>query len=298
MSATPWHGTVVNRRKDGTLYNEALTISPISDAEGAIRYFVGNMHDITHEAAFARARDHFSSIVAHEIRTPLTKLELVKIFVANVAATIPDQDTARQLSTILDEAMEGFGRISHITNVFTHLVSHGGQGRTSKQDLSLIVPSAVSLAQQRAEMEGRQTPVTYTSRFPQGEASVFGDHFLLNMAIEELLSNAIKYSPDGSPVTVTLMKEGERGVMEIKDRGKGIPPESLDIVFEPFYSLEDKLHHSTGKYKHLGGGLGLGLTVVRLVAEVHGGLLELTSEGEGKGCLVRMTLPLAAMKDE
>ncbi|MBF0171372.1 MAG: PAS domain S-box protein, partial [Nitrospinae bacterium] len=291
-ASLPWHGTIINKRKNGTLYEEELTISPIVDESGAIRYFVGNMRDITKEAAFARARDHFSAIVAHEIRTPLTKLELVKIFVANIRESLPDQELGRKLALILDEAMAGFDRLAHITNVFSHLVSHGEARLTATQDLSVVIPSSVSLSQQRSDGEGRKVPLVYAALAPEGELKVLGDYYLLNMAVEETLSNAIKYSRDGSPVTVTLSVRENQAVVEVRDQGKGIPPESVNMVFEPFFSLEEKLHHSSGKYKFCGGGLGLGLTVARLVVEVHGGLIEVESEGLDRGTTVRIVLPL------
>jgi PAS domain S-box-containing protein len=296
---TPWHGVFINKKKDGTLYEEESTISPIVDDKGGIRYFVANKRDVTREAAFARARDNFASIVSHEIRTPLTKLELVKLLHESLATALPDQEIVARIGPVLDETIEEFQRLAHITNTFSNLVSHGERRVSASQRLDILVSSTVSLCRQQARQEGRNVDIRYAAP-PPGEAiMVKGDYYLLSMALDEALSNAVKYTPDGKGVTVTLTCDDNLASIVVSDEGSGIPPEKIAMVFEPFYSLEDRKRHSTGKYKYRGGGLGLGLTVARLIVDAHGGSMEIRGGATGGGvtAIIRLAATVGPADD-
>ena len=103
---------------------------------------------------------------------------------------------------------------------------------------------------------------------------------------------SMEYTPDGKSVNVTGKISENYAVIEIKDEGIGVPHEKREQIFEPFFSLENHKTHSTSQYQYMGGGIGMGLTLARLIAEYHKGKLTLQSEGEGKGTTVSMTFPL------
>jgi len=128
---------------------------------------------------------------------------------------------------------------------------------------------------------------------------VKGDYYLLSMALDEALSNAVKYTPDGKGVTVTLTCDDNLASIVVSDEGSGIPPEKIAMVFEPFYSLEDRKRHSTGKYKYRGGGLGLGLTVARLIVDAHGGSMEIRGGATGGGvtAIIRLAATVGPADD-
>jgi signal transduction histidine kinase len=116
---------------------------------------------------------------------------------------------------------------------------------------------------------------------------------MATFAIDNVLSNAVKYTPDGKGIGVAAKVVGDSAVIEIRDEGVGIPDEKREQIFEPYYSPEDTNHHATGQYGHLTGGIGLGLTISRLIVEHHGGTLSLQSEGKNRGTSVTMTFPLS-----
>jgi signal transduction histidine kinase len=111
-------------------------------------------------------------------------------------------------------------------------------------------------------------------------------------AINELLSNAVKYTPDGKNIHLSARKDGGHVVIEIRDEGIGIPQEMKERVFDPYFSLENPIYYTSSKLKFKGGGIGLGLTVARMIMEFHDGSLTVKSDGENKGSTVTLTLPV------
>jgi signal transduction histidine kinase len=126
------------------------------------------------------------------------------------------------------------------------------------------------------------------------ETIILGEREMIINAIDNILSNAIKYTPDGKGIAVTAKAEERSAVIEVRDEGVGIPREKMKyIIFEPFFSLEDVYQHSTGQYKYKGGGIGLGLTLAHMIMEYHSGKLTIESAGENMGTTVTMSFPLA-----
>jgi len=124
------------------------------------------------------------------------------------------------------------------------------------------------------------------------KAQLFGKQDLMQQAIDEVLSNAIKYTPDGKEVSVSAKLEGTLLEIGIHDQGKGMTDTTLEQIFEPFFSPSSPSFHSSGRYKFEGGGMGLGLTITRMIVEYHGGTLDLQSEGAGMGTTTRIILPV------
>jgi CheY-like chemotaxis protein/anti-sigma regulatory factor (Ser/Thr protein kinase) len=117
---------------------------------------------------------------------------------------------------------------------------------------------------------------------------VLGDFGRLQQVVSNLVSNAIKFTDPGGRVTVRIERRGNEAVLEVADTGRGIRPEFLPYVFEKFRQADTSTTRSHA-------GLGLGLAIVRRLAELHGGRVQATSEGEGQGSTFTVTLPLAAV---
>jgi signal transduction histidine kinase len=109
--------------------------------------------------------------------------------------------------------------------------------------------------------------------------------------VSELLQNAIKFTPDGGRIDLYLQQEGEFGVITVRDTGVGIAPEDLGRIFEKFYEVQSSDHHSSSKTGFMGGGLGLGLSLARAIAEAHDGGIKVRSE-PNKGSTFQIFLPL------
>jgi CheY-like chemotaxis protein/two-component sensor histidine kinase len=153
-------------------------------------------------------------------------------------------------------------------------------------DPAAVIDNAIaSVAPSAAAREIRIVP-----RFDPGVGAVRGDPTRLQQIVWNLLSNSIKFSPDGGRVDVTLSKRDAHAVIRVTDQGKGIAPEFLPHVFDRFRQADA----STTRQQ---GGLGLGLAIVRNLVEMHGGTVEAHSEGVGKGATFTVALPLAPAVD-
>ncbi len=123
------------------------------------------------------------------------------------------------------------------------------------------------------------------TKFEPNIGQVLGDGGRLQQVVWNLVSNAIKFTPEGGKVTVTLERIGTQALIQVKDTGKGIKPEFLPYVFERFRQAESS---TTRQF----GGLGLGLAIVRHLSEIHGGTVAADSLGEGQGATFIVRLPL------
>jgi CheY-like chemotaxis protein/two-component sensor histidine kinase len=149
--------------------------------------------------------------------------------------------------------------------------------------LADVVSSAVAAVQGRFD-ERRQALAIDMADEP---LPVEGDPRRLGQVLANLLGNASKYSPPGTPVALRARRQGGWAVIEVADRGAGIPPEMLEEIFEPFIQ-------GGGADSPVAGGLGIGLTLVRQLVELHGGRVTAASDGPGAGSTFTVHLPLAA----
>ncbi|MBF0292469.1 MAG: DUF3365 domain-containing protein [Nitrospinae bacterium] len=286
-----WRGHIINRKKDGSLYEENMTISPITDAGGNIVNFVCVKHDITSEMALQKARDYFTSISSHELRTPLVKLQIVKIILDQLAtgATVdPKIETARDA---LLESLASFDRIVNASSIISD-ITHTGAERSFVRDIIYNdVMVAVENARGNIGKASRNVEIqTDMSELPP-QTLLLGNHLMIRQAVDEALSNAIKFTPNGKTIYVRVsLRDGVVNI-EVADEGEGIPPNKLKDVFIPYYSLENPQYHSSGQYEYHGGGMGLGLTLAKLIMEYHNGSLTIGQRAEGTGTLVTLAFP-------
>jgi signal transduction histidine kinase len=110
----------------------------------------------------------------------------------------------------------------------------------------------------------------------------------MKLVFDNILSNAVRFSPEPANILVRLTAEGEKALVEIVDNGIGIPPDKLERIFEQFYQVEE---HLTRRY----GGLGLGLSIARVLVELHNGRIWAVSKGLGRGATLKVQLPLVQL---
>ena len=287
-----WRGNITNRKKDGTLYEEKMTISPIAGAGGSIANFVAVKHDITGEAALQKARKYFTVITAHELRTPLTMLKLLKSLIDGKRGSTLGPDDIEQIAAILNDAYGALDEIMVATSLIADL--HRPRRPSDLTDVCLPVEirTVLGITEAMIGKEGRSVRLTANIDGWPRDLSIRGNQGMISKMMDNILSNAVKYTPDGRAVRVTAKVESGFAVLEVSDEGIGIPGDRMQSVFEPYYSLENINHHSTGRYKFMGGGIGLGLTVSRLIMEHHGGSLTVDSPGENMGTNVTLRFPL------
>jgi len=230
----------------------------------------------TEAEAANRAKDELLSVVSHELRTPLAAM-LGWVGVLKQGRLSPER-TARAL-----DIMERSGRIQ--SELIDDLldVSRVVSGRLrldiGSVDLSAIVGAAVEAI--RPDARAKKIRIE-SSRIER--VLVAGDAVRLQQVVSNLLGNAVKFTPSGGSVAVSVTRAGDEARVVVRDTGRGIGAEFLPHVFEPFRQGEDVRRRK-------GGGLGLGLTIAKSLVDQHGGSLTAESDGDDKGATFTVVLP-------
>ena len=266
-------------------HQEARAV-PICDASGTVREWVGTCLDVhgrkeAEEAlrAAARRKDEFLATLAHELRNPMAPiantLEILHAEGVDPAAARELVAMARRqlqhLVRLVDDLME----VSRITRGAIEL-------RREPMLLGMAVQSAVEIAQPLIRERGHRLGVS----LPEQQLLVHGDRTRLTQIIANLLNNAAKYTPSGGRIEVAVEREARWAVLRVKDSGAGIPAPMLSRIFEMFTQVDRTLERSQG-------GLGIGLSLVRRLVELHGGTVEARSDGLDRGSEFTVRLPLA-----
>jgi PAS domain S-box-containing protein len=231
-----------------------------------------------------RVKDEFLAVISHELRTPLNAI----IGYTNLlcGGGSKPEEAQRMLEIVLRNARTQQQLIVDMLDVSRII--------TGKMSLNIgpVEPEViiqVALDTIRPAAEAKQ--ITLDATFDPSVGVIAGDADRLQQAVWNLLSNAVKFTPAGGKVTVLLARVDSQVEITVSDTGKGIKPEYLPHVFDRF-SQED--YSITRRY----GGLGLGLSIVRHIAELHGGGVRAVSEGEGRGTTFVIGLPLRREQTE
>ncbi|REG22940.1 PAS domain S-box-containing protein [Archangium gephyra] len=229
-----------------------------------------------------RAKDDFLATVSHELRTPLTAiLGWTSILRTN---SLPPEKQTRALETVERSARAQAQIVDDLLDI-SRIVA--GRMRLEMQPVKLAPVVEAALEAVRPAAAARN--IKLEPQLEPGAGPVQGDAQRLQQVAWNLLTNAIKFTPDGGRVTARLRCVEGHVELQVTDSGKGIDPAFLPHVFERFRQADGT---STRRY----GGLGLGLAIVRHLVELHGGTVQAHSEGEGRGSTFTMRLPLAAAR--
>ncbi len=261
-----WQGEIWNRRKNGEVYPQWLTISAIKDAQGRVSHYVGVTWDISELKASERLKEEFIATVSHELRTPLTSvLGSLGLIVGEVAGEVPER--VQKLVRIAYHNSERLVRlISDILDI--EKMEAGKMGfRFQPLELMPLVRQATEANRAYAEQCGVDMVVT---RSPTG-VRVNGDADRLSQVLTNLLSNAAKFSHAGDRVEVAVVRHHGMIRISVTDHGPGIREGFRAQVFEKFAQADA----SDTRRK---GGTGLGLSIAKLIVEQHGGRIGFTSE--------------------
>jgi two-component system CheB/CheR fusion protein len=286
------HYETVRRRKDGTLLDISLTVSPLHDAQGRVIGASKVARDITQRkqadaalkeqaAALAdlhRRKDEFLAMLSHELRNPLAPitnaLELLRL---QRGSGNPTEEHARtvierqvgQLKHLVDDLLE----VSRVTTGNVRL-------RRDRVDLGGIASRAVETARPLIEQRRHELRVSV----PPEPIWLHGDPARLEQVVVNLLTNAAKYTAEGGRIRLAVAQEDGRVALRVRDTGMGIAPELLPRIFDLFTQAERSLERADG-------GLGIGLSLVKRLVELHGGTVEATSAvGQGSEFVVRLPL--------
>ena len=239
--------------------------------------FLATLRDITERKEAVRRRDEFLAMLAHELRNPLAPIlnavhlmrrhGLPNAQLENACAIIERQ--GGHLVRLLDDLLD-LSRVTH------------GKIELRKQivDIRSVLTDAVHSSRPTIDQRRHQLTIS----LPEEPLYMEGDPTRLTQVVVNLLTNAAKYTEPGGRIDISLCREGSRILISVRDTGMGIPQEQLANIFDPFMQLDTSLERARG-------GLGLGLTLVRRLVELHGGTITAVSAGPKKGSEFVICLP-------
>jgi two-component system, OmpR family, sensor histidine kinase SenX3 len=279
-------------RRDGIIRDAELTLGRGLEGSGTLRMQVrvaplkaGRVLVLAEDRTAARRveeiRRDFTANVSHELKTPVGALSLLAETIAECA---DEPDTVRHFA----------GRMRKESRRLAELVQEIIELSRLQEPDALVEPELVGVddvvaeAVDRVRVEAQSRKVTLVLGGTQG-LKVYGDRALLTTAVRNLLDNAIRYAPQTSRVSVGVSRADALVRVAVVDQGPGIPQDQRERVFERFYRLDAARSRETG-------GSGLGLSIVKHIANDHGGRVELWSN-EGKGSTFTLVLPQAFEPD-
>lgn len=227
-----------------------------------------------------RRRNEFLAMLGHELRNPLAPIRNAVQVMKRLDPADPKQHWARG---VIDR------QVDHLTRLVDDLldVSRIIRGKITLHevpvDLIGIVDQALETAKPFIDVHDHTLEVTV----PKEPLWVEGDSVRLTQVVANLLTNAAKYTPDRGRIWLSLQRERDEAVLRVRDTGEGLAPSLLSQIFEPFTQAERTLDRAQG-------GLGIGLTIVKELVELHGGWIDAASEGPGQGSEFTVWLPLLA----
>ena len=259
-----------NYKRDGTLFWNELTLSPVHDENGNLINFVGVQNDITARKQAETRVSEFYSVISHELRTPLTSINGALSVIADGSAGKVNPQVLRMVTIALENSER---LIRLISDILDWKKIEAGQFRLNiveakPEALVDSVTSAVKPLLSIADVTLKKEVLT--------NASIHLDTDRTLQVLTNLVDNAIKFSEKGSEVIIRVEPIGKDTTrFSVIDKGEGIDPEQLDKLFQVFQQLD-----SSDKRKK--GGTGLGLSISRSLVELHGGQIGVTSVvGEG-----------------
>jgi signal transduction histidine kinase len=235
-------------------------------------------------AEFERMRTELLSTIAHELRTPLTSVRTsVAVLLDPAAAPNPEQRR-----TLLETIERNASRMQRVVGDILDL----SRMRAGRVQLQLRRFNAIELAQSAIASvaplaASRDQKIDLAA--PAEAVSVFGDFLRLEQALVNLLANAEKYSPNGAPIRVTVASSDDEVSWSVTDKGPGIKPEDQARLFERFFV-------APGSAAEAATGIGLGLPITLLIAQAHGGRIEVESH-PGRGSTFQLIVPTAGPEE-
>ncbi len=243
-----------------------LRLAAVCDdqAQGPVLGIVASLSDVTRQHEHHQTNNDVVSLVSHEMRTPLTAIQGMTELLADYEL---DPGRRRQMHLAINDEVKRLARMITQYLDITRLES----GATVLRRLPLRIESLIDRLLLLLEPVAAQQGIRLTPRMAAGLPPLVADADLLSRAIENLVSNAIKYSPSGTEVTIQVSATDDAVNVEVIDQGYGIPEADLARIYEKFYRVPRVQDAGTP-------GTGLGLALVREIAELHGGSVSVRSE--------------------
>jgi PAS domain S-box-containing protein len=259
---------------DGSIRCFDFSLKQVRDEAGNLVLLIAEARDITERKEMERLKDEMISAVSHEMRTPLTAmLGYTEFMLEN---ELEPQQQKEYLSVLYKETE----RLDELIGSFLDLQRFKSrQGSLACRQLAICPLLEETAALFAAASQRHHLTVDCPADLPP----VWGNDKHLRQVFNNLVSNAVKYSPEGGEVRLGARREDDHSIITVRDEGIGIPPRACEIIFDRFYRVDNSDRRTIG-------GTGLGLALVREIVTAHGGRVWVESE-EGKGSTFFVSLP-------
>ncbi|WP_437337860.1 PAS domain-containing hybrid sensor histidine kinase/response regulator [Sorangium sp. So ce394] len=280
-------------RKDGSLFWASVIITALRGPHGELVGFAKVTRDLTErrraeeerlrlvQAQEAnRMKDEFLATISHELRTPLNA---ILGWSSLLCDSVSDPEIAKAFDTIRRNAQAQARIVEDVLDV-SRIITGKMRIETRPLSFAAIVDQAIEVVRPAADAKGIELVVQGGGR----PLMLLGDPARLQQVVWNLLSNAVKFTEKGGHVRVEIEQAGASIHLAVHDDGRGIDPAMISHVFERFWQADSSI---TRRF----GGLGLGLSIVRHIVELHGGTVSARSAGHGRGSSFFVTLPVRAV---
>ncbi|NWG15885.1 MAG: GAF domain-containing sensor histidine kinase [Chloroflexi bacterium] len=267
--ALPW--TDADREYAGILAAQAAVAIERAQLVDALRRANQELNELD------QIKNDFIAIASHELRTPLAVILGYASFLQEEA----EGEMVEMVGKVVASGMQLRRIIEDLTNL-RYLHQSAGELKRARVPLAELIEEAVLDVNDMAEAKGHKLDVA----LPEARITVEVDRIRLAMALTNLLNNAVRFTPENGHIQVRTEERPDEVWVLVSDSGIGLEADQLERVFERFYQVEDSMtrHH---------GGMGIGLSIVRALAEAHGGRVWASSPGLGRGATFTLALPLA-----
>lgn len=257
--------------------------SVIQKETGFVNGLITVLHDITEQEKIDMERKEFVANVSHELRTPLTTMR--SYVEALSEGAWKDEGLAPKFLEVTQNETERMIRLVNDLLQLSKLDSRDYQLNKELVDFIVFYNRIID----RFELTKEQN-VIFERKLPKHVAFVEIDEDKLTQVMDNIISNALKYSPEGGKITFSIKEQEQQIIVSVSDNGVGIPKENLDKIFERFYRVDKARTRKLG-------GTGLGLAIAKEMVEAHGGRIWASSK-EGKGTKISFTLPYIQSEED
>jgi PAS domain S-box-containing protein len=291
LRAAVEHGRIEDEgwrvRKDGQKFWANVVITALRDKEGRLRAFAKVTRDLTDRRRIEelqeadRLKNEFLALLAHELRNPLAPIRSALHVLGQAGASPADVRRSREIAE---------RQVRHMARLLDDLLDVAliSQGQMELRPEVIDLASVVSRAVEAVRPLIQQRRQDLTVSVPPGSLWIEADASRLEQILTNLLNNAVKYTDAGGRIWLTGEPEGENVLLRVRDSGIGIEPVLLPGIFDLFFRADRRLDRSAA-------GVGVGLTLVKKLVELHGGTVEALSPGRGKGSEFVVRLPRAGI---
>jgi len=260
---------------DGEKRLLAWRMSPVNHQDGRISGAVMVLHDVTDQRTFERVRNEFVLRASHELRTPVTGMQMAFSLLRERMKFAPESREADLSTTVHEEMQRLVGLINDLLNFSRY---QSGQQKLDRSPCDIT--ELLGQARERFLMQAQALGIELNLELQPPLPSLLLDRSQMDRVLDNLLSNALRYTPKGGEIRLLARRHGERVILSVEDNGEGIPYSQQARIFEPFVQI--------GRRR---GGAGLGLALCKEIAQLHGGRIGVHSR-IGHGTIFYVALPI------